>query len=155
MHRDPCGAHSVIVDQLTVPCFLFFFFLFFFRRTALEAVATQQGPRLPSLKDFRWRVDVAISTRYTILCSLSHWRVNFLKEKLNRELNWENIMRTENVHEMHAVLSLYSSTINGLINGKHISLLCSENLKSKQNCLEGSDFNNTCITLSVIFLEAP
>uniref|UniRef100_A0A8K9X081 COMM domain-containing protein 5 n=1 Tax=Oncorhynchus mykiss TaxID=8022 RepID=A0A8K9X081_ONCMY len=32
------------------------------RRTALEAVATQQGPRLPSLKDFRWRVDVAIST---------------------------------------------------------------------------------------------
>ncbi|XP_045061698.1 COMM domain-containing protein 5 isoform X2 [Coregonus clupeaformis] len=32
------------------------------KRTTLEAVTMQQGPRLPSLKDFRWRVDVAIST---------------------------------------------------------------------------------------------
>uniref|UniRef100_A0A6Q2XB79 COMM domain-containing protein 5 n=1 Tax=Esox lucius TaxID=8010 RepID=A0A6Q2XB79_ESOLU len=32
------------------------------RRTTLEAVATQLGPRLPSVEDLRWRVDVAIST---------------------------------------------------------------------------------------------
>ncbi|KAI1903075.1 hypothetical protein AGOR_G00023470 [Albula goreensis] len=32
------------------------------RRATLEAVATQQGPRLPTIEDFRWRVDVAIST---------------------------------------------------------------------------------------------
>ncbi|XP_072519313.1 COMM domain-containing protein 5 [Salminus brasiliensis] len=32
------------------------------RRSALDAVVTQQGPRLPSLEEFRWRVDVAIST---------------------------------------------------------------------------------------------
>ncbi|KAL7863412.1 hypothetical protein SRHO_G00123960 [Serrasalmus rhombeus] len=32
------------------------------RRSALDAVFTQQGPRLPSLEEFRWRVDVAIST---------------------------------------------------------------------------------------------
>ncbi|KAL7886372.1 hypothetical protein AOLI_G00066670 [Acnodon oligacanthus] len=32
------------------------------RRSALDAVFTQQGPRLPSLEECRWRVDVAIST---------------------------------------------------------------------------------------------
>ncbi|KAI4873450.1 hypothetical protein NFI96_027300 [Prochilodus magdalenae] len=32
------------------------------RRSTLDAVFTQQGPRLPSLEEFRWRVDVAIST---------------------------------------------------------------------------------------------
>uniref|UniRef100_A0A3B1JNB5 COMM domain-containing protein 5 n=1 Tax=Astyanax mexicanus TaxID=7994 RepID=A0A3B1JNB5_ASTMX len=32
------------------------------RRSALDAAVTQRGPRLPSLMEFRWRVDVAIST---------------------------------------------------------------------------------------------
>uniref|UniRef100_A0A8C6SIU1 COMM domain-containing protein 5 n=1 Tax=Neogobius melanostomus TaxID=47308 RepID=A0A8C6SIU1_9GOBI len=32
------------------------------RRAALEAAAAQSDPRLPSLQEFRWRVDVAIST---------------------------------------------------------------------------------------------
>ncbi|XP_036381108.1 COMM domain-containing protein 5 [Megalops cyprinoides] len=32
------------------------------RRAALEAAAMQQGPRLPTIEDCRWRVDVAIST---------------------------------------------------------------------------------------------
>ncbi|XP_029958388.1 COMM domain-containing protein 5 [Salarias fasciatus] len=32
------------------------------RRAALEAAASQRDPRLPSMEDFRWRVDVAIST---------------------------------------------------------------------------------------------
>ncbi|XP_006632837.2 COMM domain-containing protein 5 [Lepisosteus oculatus] len=32
------------------------------RRSALEAAASQQGPQLPGIEDFRWRVDVAIST---------------------------------------------------------------------------------------------
>ncbi|XP_030621935.1 COMM domain-containing protein 5 [Chanos chanos] len=32
------------------------------RRTTLETAAIQQGPRLPGLEEFRWRVDVAIST---------------------------------------------------------------------------------------------
>ncbi|XP_076878758.1 COMM domain-containing protein 5 [Brachyhypopomus gauderio] len=32
------------------------------RRSALDAVVKHQGPRLPSLEEFRWRVDVAIST---------------------------------------------------------------------------------------------
>ncbi|XP_066505294.1 COMM domain-containing protein 5 [Hoplias malabaricus] len=31
-------------------------------RSALDSVVGQQGPRLPSLEEFRWRVDVAIST---------------------------------------------------------------------------------------------
>lgn len=32
------------------------------RRAVLEAAATQSDPRLPSLQEFKWRVDVAIST---------------------------------------------------------------------------------------------
>lgn len=32
------------------------------RRSALDAAVTRRGPRLPSLEEFRWRVDVAIST---------------------------------------------------------------------------------------------
>lgn len=32
------------------------------RRAALEAAAAQSDPRLPSLQEFKWRVDVAIST---------------------------------------------------------------------------------------------
>ncbi|XP_072913902.1 COMM domain-containing protein 5 isoform X2 [Hemitrygon akajei] len=32
------------------------------RRAVLEAAALQQGNRLPSVQDFRWRVDVAISS---------------------------------------------------------------------------------------------
>ncbi|KAJ8396496.1 hypothetical protein AAFF_G00018020 [Aldrovandia affinis] len=32
------------------------------RRAALEAAAEKQGPRLPAIEEFRWRVDVAIST---------------------------------------------------------------------------------------------
>ncbi|KAL0973970.1 hypothetical protein UPYG_G00213680 [Umbra pygmaea] len=32
------------------------------RRTTLEAVAIQKGPKLPCIEDCRWRVDVAIST---------------------------------------------------------------------------------------------
>ncbi|KAG5843613.1 COMM domain-containing protein 5 [Anguilla rostrata] len=32
------------------------------RRASLEAAAAQQGPRLPTVEDIRWRVDVAIST---------------------------------------------------------------------------------------------
>uniref|UniRef100_UPI00398F40A2 COMM domain-containing protein 5 isoform X1 n=2 Tax=Pristiophorus japonicus TaxID=55135 RepID=UPI00398F40A2 len=32
------------------------------RRSVLEAAALQKGNRLPSLQDFRWRVDVAISS---------------------------------------------------------------------------------------------
>ncbi|XP_048884450.1 COMM domain-containing protein 5 isoform X1 [Brienomyrus brachyistius] len=32
------------------------------RRTALEAAYTHQQPRLPSIEDLQWRVDVAIST---------------------------------------------------------------------------------------------
>ncbi|XP_051876779.1 COMM domain-containing protein 5 [Pristis pectinata] len=32
------------------------------RRSVLEAAALQQGNRLPSILDFRWRVDVAISS---------------------------------------------------------------------------------------------
>lgn len=32
------------------------------RRTALEAVASKRDPHLPSMEDFRWRVDVTIST---------------------------------------------------------------------------------------------
>lgn len=39
--------------------------LFFFtcRRAALEAATSQRDPHLPSVEDFKWRVDVAISTR--------------------------------------------------------------------------------------------
>lgn len=40
-------------------------FDFPFRRPALEDSVTQHGPRLPKLEKFRWRVDVAISTRYS------------------------------------------------------------------------------------------
>ncbi|XP_046876723.1 COMM domain-containing protein 5 [Hypomesus transpacificus] len=32
------------------------------RRAVLEAVASQRGPGLPAMEEFRWRVDVAIST---------------------------------------------------------------------------------------------
>ncbi|KAK1804235.1 hypothetical protein P4O66_020272 [Electrophorus voltai] len=32
------------------------------RRSTLDNVVKQQGPRIPSLEEFRWRVDVAIST---------------------------------------------------------------------------------------------
>ncbi|KAJ8267264.1 hypothetical protein GJAV_G00140500 [Gymnothorax javanicus] len=32
------------------------------RRTSLQTAAAQQGPRLPTIEDIRWRVDVAIST---------------------------------------------------------------------------------------------
>ncbi|KAM3838082.1 COMM domain-containing protein 5-like, partial [Diretmus argenteus] len=32
------------------------------RRAALEATASQRDPHLPSIEDFRWRVDVTIST---------------------------------------------------------------------------------------------
>uniref|UniRef100_UPI003AAD3D2F COMM domain-containing protein 5 n=1 Tax=Centroberyx gerrardi TaxID=166262 RepID=UPI003AAD3D2F len=32
------------------------------RRAALETVASQQDPHLPTMEDFRWRVDVSIST---------------------------------------------------------------------------------------------
>uniref|UniRef100_A0A4W3IV53 COMM domain-containing protein 5 n=1 Tax=Callorhinchus milii TaxID=7868 RepID=A0A4W3IV53_CALMI len=32
------------------------------RRSVLEAAALQQGTRLPGIEDFRWRVDVAISS---------------------------------------------------------------------------------------------
>lgn len=32
------------------------------RRAALDAATSQNDPRLPSLEDFKWRVDVAIST---------------------------------------------------------------------------------------------
>ncbi|NXW27416.1 COMD5 protein, partial [Phaetusa simplex] len=34
----------------------------FFRRPASEGTALVQGSRLPSIQDFKWRVDVAIST---------------------------------------------------------------------------------------------
>ncbi|XP_056157531.1 COMM domain-containing protein 5 [Lampris incognitus] len=32
------------------------------RRAAIEAVASKRDPHLPTIEDFRWRVDVAIST---------------------------------------------------------------------------------------------
>lgn len=32
------------------------------RRTALEAASSQRDPHLPTIEDFKWRVDVAIST---------------------------------------------------------------------------------------------
>lgn len=34
------------------------------RRPDSESLALKQGSRLPSVQDFKWRVDVAISTRY-------------------------------------------------------------------------------------------
>ena len=45
------------------------FMLFVFRRMVLETVGTQQVTQLPSIKDFTWRVDVAISTRYSPMYS--------------------------------------------------------------------------------------
>uniref|UniRef100_A0A8C6XN01 COMM domain-containing protein 5 n=1 Tax=Naja naja TaxID=35670 RepID=A0A8C6XN01_NAJNA len=39
------------------------------RRPLLEAALQKQGNRLPTMEDFRWRVDVAISTRLGILLS--------------------------------------------------------------------------------------
>lgn len=35
-----------------------------YRRPISEGTALIQGSRLPSVQDFKWRVDVAISTRY-------------------------------------------------------------------------------------------
>ncbi|KAF3693581.1 COMM domain-containing protein 5 Hypertension-related calcium-regulated gene protein [Channa argus] len=32
------------------------------RRAALESAASQKDPHLPTIEDFKWRVDVAIST---------------------------------------------------------------------------------------------
>ncbi|MBN3300061.1 COMD5 protein, partial [Amia calva] len=52
--RDLRISEEFIVDFASV--------VFGNRRTALEAAAARQGPRLPGIEDFRWRVDVAIST---------------------------------------------------------------------------------------------
>uniref|UniRef100_A0A3Q1BE59 COMM domain-containing protein 5 n=1 Tax=Amphiprion ocellaris TaxID=80972 RepID=A0A3Q1BE59_AMPOC len=41
------------------------------RRAVLEAAASQKDPQLPTVADFKWRVDVAISTRIAEGCSLS------------------------------------------------------------------------------------
>lgn len=72
------GGEKQVPDRFVLRNFIFsldccFFYEFAFqtpisdlfcRRPASEGTALIQGSRLPSVQDFRWRVDVAISTRY-------------------------------------------------------------------------------------------
>ena len=39
-------------------------FLIVFRRSHIDRHNIESGPHLPKLNSFKWRVDVAISTRY-------------------------------------------------------------------------------------------
>lgn len=42
--------------------------LYIYRRAALEAALASNDPHFPTLESLRWRVDVAISTRYGQHC---------------------------------------------------------------------------------------